>query len=62
MAYRRPGVTVTQEFVGLVPALASFSLPSITIGPAYQLVDEDYLGVYAAEETLFGYEIGRAHV
>ena len=55
MAYRRPGVTVTQEFVGLVPALASFALPSITVGPAYQLVDGDYLGVYAAEETLFDY-------
>ena len=55
MAYRRPGVTVTQEFVGLVPALAAFSLPSITIGPSYQLVDSDALGFYSAEETLFPY-------
>jgi len=55
MAYRRPGVTVTQEFVGLVPALAAFALPSVTVGPAFQLVDEDTLGVYAAVETLYPY-------
>lgn len=55
MAYRRPGVTVTQEFQGLVPALAAFSLPSVVVGPAYQLVDNDNLGVYGAVETLFPY-------
>lgn len=55
MAYRRPGVTVTQEFVGLAPALAAFSLPSISIGPAFQLVDGDSLGNYASLESLFPY-------
>lgn len=55
MAYRRPGVTVTQEFQGLVPALAAFALPSVVVGPAYQLVDNDNLGVYGAVETLFPY-------
>ena len=55
MAYRRPGVTVTQEFVGLVPALAAFSLPCVAIGPAYQLVDADQLGTYTSVEELFPY-------
>lgn len=55
MAYRRPGVTVTQEFVGLVPALAAFSLPCVAVGPAYQLVDGDALGTYTSVEELFPY-------
>jgi len=55
MAYRRPGVTVTQEFVGLVPALAAFSLPCVAVGPAYQLVDSDALGTYTSVEELFPY-------
>jgi hypothetical protein len=55
MAYRRPGVTVTQEFVGLVPALAAFSLPSIVVGPAFQLVDDDDLGAYAGVEQTYEY-------
>ena len=55
MAYRRPGVTVTQEFVGLVPALAAFSLPCVAVGPVYQLVDDDQLGTYTSVEELFPY-------
>ena len=55
MAYRRPGVTVTQVFVGLVPALAAFSLPSVTVGPAYKLIDGDDLGSYAGAETTYNY-------
>jgi len=55
MAYRRPGVTVTQVFVGLAPALAAFSLPSVTVGPAYQLIDDDDLGSYAGSETDYAY-------
>lgn len=55
MAYRRPGVTVTQEFLGLVPALAAFTLPSVTVGAAYQLVNNDFLGTYGAVEALFPY-------
>lgn len=55
MAYKRPGVTVTQVFVGLAPALAAFSLPSVTVGPAYQLIDEDDLGSYAGIETEYDY-------
>ena len=55
MAYRRPGVTVTQVFVGLAPALAAFSLPSVTVGPAYELIDADDLGSYAGSETDYAY-------
>ena len=55
MAYRRPGVTVTQVFVGLAPALAAFSLPGVAIGPAYQLVNDDSLGNYLGLETTYSY-------
>jgi len=55
MAYRRPGITVTQEFAGLSPALAAFSLPSVVVGPAFQLVDNDVLGNYSGEEHLYAY-------
>jgi hypothetical protein len=55
MAYRRPGVTVTQEFVGLVPALSASALPSVTVGPAYQLVDNDYLGLYDGTQHAYAY-------
>jgi hypothetical protein len=55
MAYRKPGVRVTQEFIGLVPALAAFTLPSVTVGPGYQLVDEDALGQYAGTEQAYAY-------
>lgn len=55
MAYRRPGVTVTQVFVGLAPALAALSLPSVSVGPAYQLVNDDSLGAYAGFEYTYDY-------
>ena len=55
MTYRRPGVTVTQVFVGLAPALAAFALPGVAIGPAYQLVNDDSLGGYAGSATDYAY-------
>lgn len=55
MAYRRPAVTVIQEFIGLVPALAAFSLPSCSIGAAYQIVNDDSLGSYGATLTTYAY-------
>jgi len=55
MAYRKPGVTVTQEFLAAAPALAAAALPCVVVGPAYQLVDDDSLGVYAGAEVLFPY-------
>lgn len=55
MAYRRPGVTVTQVFVGLAPALAAFALPCVCVGPAYHLIDEDDLGSYAGLEASYAY-------
>jgi hypothetical protein len=55
MAYRRPGVTVVQEFVDLAPALAAFTLPSVSVGPAYQLVDNDALGNYIGTLQAYAY-------
>lgn len=55
MAYRKPAVTVIQEFTGLVPALAAFTLPSISVGPAYQLVNEDLLGTYSGNAQDYAY-------
>lgn len=55
MAYRKPGVTVTQEFAAAAPSLAAAALPCVVVGPAYQLVDEDGLGVYDGTEVTFGY-------
>jgi hypothetical protein len=54
-AYRKPGVTVTQEFTGLIPALAAFALPSVVVGPAYQLVDVDNLGAYSGTTHAYAY-------
>jgi hypothetical protein len=39
----------------LAPALAAFSLPSVTVGPAYQLVANDAMGSYAAALHTYGY-------
>lgn len=55
MAYRRPAVTVIQEFIGLVPALAVFNLPSVVVGPAYQIVDNDSLGSYDGLVAAYSY-------
>lgn len=55
MAYRKPGVTVTQEFAAAAPALAAASLPCVVVGPAFQLIDADALGVYAGAETDYAY-------
>lgn len=55
MAYRRPAVTVIQEFVGLVPALATFSLPSVAVGPAFQLTNDAALGTFAAAQQAYAY-------
>jgi len=55
MAYRKPGVTVTQEFANIVPALAAFALPSVAVGPAYQLVDNDLLGTYSGSTQAYAY-------
>lgn len=64
MAYRKPAVTVIQEFVGLVPALAAFSLPTVVVGASYQLVDDDLLGTYSGVLQEYDYAslIGGAQV
>ncbi len=55
MAYRRPGIKVTQEFADLLPALAAFNLPNCTIGPAYQVVPNDEIGSYAGLDASYTY-------
>lgn len=40
MAYREPGVTVTEEFANALPALASFALPNVNVGPVFQIVKQ----------------------
>lgn len=55
MAYRRPAVSVIQEFLGLVPALASFTLPSVSTGKVFQLVSNDLLGTYAGNSQAYTY-------
>jgi hypothetical protein len=47
MAYLEPGVVVTQQFVGALPALATFALPNVTVGPVFQVVDKADSGNYA---------------
>lgn len=47
MAYREPGVTVTQVFADAVPALAVFALPNVTVGPVFQVVSQATAGSYS---------------
>src|SRR5271166_912548 len=54
-AYRRPGVQLTQQFVGLAPALAVFALPNVHVGPAFQVVPDDNVGTYAGLGVSVGY-------
>jgi hypothetical protein len=63
MAYRRPGIQVTQEFAGLLPALAPFNLPNCVIGPAYQVVQGDELGTYLGVASAYSYvSIGAGNI
>jgi hypothetical protein len=55
MAYRRPGVTVTQEFVATAPQLAALALPCVAVGPAYQIVNSDFIGTYSGVEQSYAY-------
>lgn len=47
MSYRAPGVTVTQEFLNALPALAAFSLPNVVVGPIFQVVKKASAGTYS---------------
>lgn len=46
MAYRAPGVTVTQEFANAQPSLATFALPNVIVGPIFQIVTRASSGTY----------------
>lgn len=53
MAYRQPGVKVTQDFTGVTPALTLFNLPNVNVGPAFQVVDKGEAGSYTGDEALY---------
>jgi hypothetical protein len=55
MAYRQPGVRLTQEFSNLAPALALFSLPNVNVGPAFQVLADDVVGSYAGLSVSVSY-------
>jgi hypothetical protein len=55
MAYRQPGVRLTQEFQNLAPALALFSLPNVHVGPAFQILPDDVVGNYSALSVSVSY-------
>lgn len=55
MAYRRPGVTVTQEFQNALPALAAFSLPNVNVGPTFQVKSKQNSGSYAGSSVTLSY-------
>ena len=55
MAYRLPGVKVTQVFLAAQPALAAQALPNVSVGEAYQLIDDDLLGTYSGNQQVYGY-------
>lgn len=53
--YREPGVKVTQEFENALPALATFSLPNVTVGPAYQVAAQKAAGPYDGTTEDYAY-------
>jgi hypothetical protein len=55
MTYRRPAITVIQEFTGLVADITALALPGVSIGPAYQLVNSDLLGAYSGNSQNYPY-------
>ena len=55
MAYRIPAVRVTQLFAAAAGAIAAPTLPSCSIGPAFQLLDDDLLGTYTGSEQIYSY-------
>jgi hypothetical protein len=55
MSYREPGVKVTQNFVNALPALATFALPNVSVGPAYQVVANGNAGTYSGSLADYQY-------
>lgn len=55
MAYKQPGVMLTQVFLNAQPALAADALPNINIGEAYQLVTDALFGTYSGNLQAYGY-------
>lgn len=55
MAYRQPGVTVTENFTGITPALSLFALPNVNIGPAFQVLSAQSAGSYTGSAASYPY-------
>lgn len=55
MTYRRPAVTVIQEFLAAAPALGVIQLPTCVVGPAYQLVNNALFGNYIGNQADYAY-------
>lgn len=56
MAYRQPGVTVIQEFLNAVPALAVFALPNVVVGPTFQVETQLPTGqLYSGVSATYAY-------
>ena len=55
MAYRQPGVKVTQIFLEAQPSLAAEALPNVSVGAAYQLEFDKLAGTYNGSLTAYAY-------
>lgn len=55
MAYRQPGVTVTQQFLNALPALATFALPNVNVGPTFQVKAKQSSGTYTGILGTYAY-------
>jgi hypothetical protein len=55
MTYILPGVRVTQVFLQTQPALAAQALPNVSVGAAYQLVTDDFVGTYSGLLQQYSY-------
>lgn len=52
MAYKKPAITVVQEFVNTQPKLTSHSLPTCFVGPSYKIFKDIMGGKYQAGNSL----------
>jgi len=55
MAYRRPSITVIQEFQNAAAALALPTLPACVVGPGYQISDDANCGIYSGVASTYAY-------
>lgn len=53
--YTQPGVEVIEDFTGVSPALALFSLTNINVGPAFNVVSLGAAGAYDGDADTYSY-------